>query len=109
MDFVYYHLNENLSVSTIATHLSLNRSYLSTLFHEETGRTLSNYIADRRMEAAENMLQYSDYSITEISAYIGYTDASHFCFVFKKMHSGITPRKYRDSTFRKRKWGKPIR
>ena len=36
----------------------LNPTYLSELFKRETGTTISQYITDKRMEAAENMLKY---------------------------------------------------
>ena len=74
--------------------MHLNPTYLSELFARETGTSLSQYITDKRMEAAENMLKYSEYSFSEIAQILAYRSQSHFTKVFKK-HSGMTPGEYR--------------
>ena len=75
-------------------HVHLNPTYLSELFKRETGTAISQYITDKRMEAAENMLKYSEYSFDEIAQILAYRSQSHFSKVFKK-HSGMTPGEYR--------------
>lgn len=94
MDYIYYHLNEKIRLSDLAQHVGLNTSYLSELFKKETGLTLSDYILQRRIEAASNMLRYSDYTFVEISSTLAYSTQSHFIHVFKKA-TGMTPRQYR--------------
>lgn len=49
---------------------------------------------NKRIEAAENMLKYSDYSCLDISEYLCFSSESHFIQVLKK-HTGYTPKAYR--------------
>lgn len=94
IDYIHYHLHEKITVAILAQHVHLNPTYLSELFARETGTSLSQYITDKRMEAAENMLKYSEYSFNEIAQILAYRSQSHFTKVFKK-HSGMTPGEYR--------------
>ena len=48
------------------------------------------------MEAARNMLRYSQYSVGEIAQILAYRSPSHFGKVFKD-HMGVTPREYRNA------------
>ncbi len=57
-----------------------------------------DYILLRKLEAARNMLKYSEYSYVEISAILAFSSQSHFCRIFKK-ETGYTPKEYRDRFF----------
>lgn len=100
MDYIYYHLNEKIHLQDLAKYVNLNSSYLSTLFKKETGLSVSDYILKRRMEAAKNMLQYSDYTYGDISVILAFSSQSHFIQVFKKQ-TGLTPKEYRSKFYRK--------
>lgn len=99
MDFIYDNLHSKISVDAIAEYISLSTSYLSRLFHKEVGITITSYIAAKRVEAAQNMLKYSDYSPLDIGNYLAFTTHSHFISTFKK-HTGMTPGEYRKQCFR---------
>lgn len=94
MDYIYDHLYEQILVSDLAARVELNESYLSVLFKKETGESISGYIRKRRVEAAEGMLRYSDYSCSDIANYLAFCSQSHFISVFRKA-TGLTPRQYR--------------
>lgn len=94
MDYIYDHLYEQILVSDLAEHVELNESYLSVLFKKETGESISDYIRKRRVEAAEGMLRYSDYSCSDIANYLAFCSQSHFISVFRKA-TGLTPGQYR--------------
>lgn len=95
IDYIYNNLHHKLRVTDIAEHLAMNPSYLSKLFSKEVGVSLSAYIKDKRLDAAAQMLQYSDYSITDISEYFDFSSQSHFTAAFQEKY-GITPKRYRD-------------
>ena len=57
-----------------------------------------DYILLRKLEAARNMLKYSEYSYAEISAILALSSQSHFSRIFKK-ETGYTPKEYRDRFF----------
>ena len=94
MDYVEAHLHEKQSLEEIAEYAGLAPAYLSDLFHRETGLTLSSYILKRRIEAAKNMLRFSDQKVAEIAEILAFSNASHFHRVFKQ-ETGQTPSQYR--------------
>ena len=99
IDYIYNHLHETIHVDTLAEQVGLNRSYLSTLFKKETGTSVSAYILSKRMEAAQNMLRFSDYTCAEISAILAFSSQSHFNRVFRAQ-TGYTPKEFRNRFFR---------
>ena len=94
IDYIRSHIQENLPVESIADSLSLNSSYLSKLFKQEMGTTLSRYIRDQKINVACNMLRHLDESSLSIANYLGFSSQSHFIQVFKKS-TGLTPEEYR--------------
>lgn len=103
LDYIYLHLHETIAVPKLAAHVGLNRSYLSTLFVREVGMPISDYIREKRVEAAKNMLKFSDFTLQEIGNYLAFHSQSHFVSVFKA-HTGVTPGVYRQTHFRSN-WG----
>ncbi|MCM1381574.1 MAG: AraC family transcriptional regulator [Muribaculaceae bacterium] len=95
IDYIYNHLHEPIRVKILAEKVGLNESYLSTLFKKETGQSVSEYVLSKRMEAARNMLKFSDYTYAEISAVLAFSSQSHFIRAFKKCN-GCTPREFRN-------------
>ena len=104
MDYIYYHLHEKITLQTLAEAVGLTPNYLASLFKKEKGVTVQQYIRSRRIEAAKNMLLYSDYSATEISAFLAFSSASHFIRIFRE-ETGMTPKQYQQKNFRRHtKW-----
>ena len=99
MDYIYDNLHSRISVEDIAGSVGLSTSYLSRLFHKEVGVTISTYIAVKRVETAQNMLKYSDYSALDIGNYLAFTTHSHFISTFKK-YTGMTPNEFRKKYYR---------
>ncbi len=103
LDYIYNHLHERITLGDIAKECGLSVPYVSKLFHSEVGVTVTQYIQQKRIEAAENLLKFSDYSCLEISNYLCFSSESHFIQVFKRF-TKITPKEYREKHFRTR-WG----
>ncbi len=99
MDYIYDHLHSKISEKDIAAHVSLSVSHLSRLFHSETGRTITAYIAMQRVEEAKNMLRYTDDTALDIGNYLAFHSHSHFISTFKK-YTGITPGEFRKRYYR---------
>jgi len=95
IDYIYENLHTTIKVEKLADNIGLNPSYLSTLFKKETGLSISEYIRRKRVEAAGNMLIYTDFSLTEISEYLAFCSYSYFADTFRK-YNGCTPREYRN-------------
>lgn len=98
LDYIYDHLHTHITAEQLAKLTGLNISYLSRLFKKETGQTISNYIRDKKIETAKNMLLYSDFSPSEIASILAFPSQSYFTEVFRKT-TGVTPRKYQESFY----------
>ena len=96
VDYIYDNLHKKLKVGDIADYLNMTPAYLSKLFSKEIGMPLSTYIREQRLEAAAQMLQFSDFSIAEIADYFVFSSQSHFTSAFQEKY-GMTPKKYRDN------------
>lgn len=94
MDYIDLHLHMPVRLAELADYVKLNASYLSVLFKKETGSSVSEYILNRRLDTAKNMLLYSEYSASQISEILTFSSQSHFIRAFKK-REGMTPREYR--------------
>ena len=71
------------------------KAILSRIFKKETGESIQKYSMHMRIERAENLLKYSEASLTEISEYLCFSSQSHFGKVFK-VYKNMTPKQYRD-------------
>lgn len=89
----YYH--QKIYISDIAKALGISESHLSRILKKETGESIQEYSMHMRIEKAENLLKYSEASLTEISEYLCFSSQSHFGKVFK-VHKNMTPKQYRD-------------
>ncbi len=92
--YVLHHISDPIRTQEIAEHLYLSRSYLSTLFKQQYGKNLNDYIHEIKIGKAKELLQDHSKSIILISDYLGYSSSSHFNRVFKDI-TGISPREYR--------------
>lgn len=89
----YYH--QKICIPDIAEALGVSESHLSRIFKKETGESIHKYSMHMRIERAENLLKYSEASLTEISEYLCFSSQSHFGKVFK-VYKNMTPKQYRD-------------
>ena len=72
----------------------MSRSRLSTLFRQEIGQGINEYLAQYRLDRALQLMEEGQYKIYEISEMVGYSSSQYFCRVFKKQ-KGYTPFSYR--------------
>lgn len=92
-DYINEHLAQDLKLSKIATILQLSPYHFSRLFKESTGITLHQYILQCRVKKAKYLLQYSQFSISEIATKVGFFDQSHLTRYFKQI-VGVTPKQF---------------
>ncbi|WP_418473150.1 helix-turn-helix domain-containing protein [Eubacterium sp.] len=102
-DYIFRHFHDSIQITDIAKHLNVNPDYLSHLFKKQENITIKRYILREKIRRSRNLLQYSDYSIQEISFYLGFSSQSHFCKVFQEM-TGETPGRYRKQFVHRTKW-----
>ena len=88
-------LTADLSLHTLAAKLNLSAGYLSTLFRQETGQTLTDFVNQRRMRLAMQLLSTTTLQIQTIAQHCGILDVHYFTRMFKK-YANRTPREYRE-------------
>ncbi|MGW9103238.1 helix-turn-helix domain-containing protein, partial [Priestia megaterium] len=65
-NYIFDHVYEEISLSTLAEVVGLNHTYLSVLFKKETGIGLNEYIQSVKIGEAKNLIEFTNYSIKEI-------------------------------------------
>ncbi|MBQ9662987.1 MAG: response regulator [Oscillospiraceae bacterium] len=93
--------DENISLNSVAKAINVSSNYLSAIFSQRTGTSFVEYLTQKRMARARQLLRQSGKRTGEIAAEVGYKDPRYFSFVFKKTQ-GVTPREYR--TGEQEKW-----
>ena len=92
MNYINGHLLEEMSVESIASHFYISKSYLMHKFKEETGYTLYNYIAQKRLTGARKMMASGE-NAAIVAEKCGFKDYGAFLRAFKK-EFGVTPKEY---------------
>lgn len=97
-NYIKKNCSEKLTLDTLAREVYLSKSYLSSIFKDETGVSLTDYITNVRIEKSKKLLTGEGIAISEIALMCGFKDQSYFSKVFKK-ETGISPKKYRKNYF----------
>lgn len=92
--YIEEHLGEELSRTQISNSVNFSGDYVARVFKMITGKTLSEYIMERRIEKAKEYLLETDMSVGNISYEVGFNNFSYFSKAFKE-HTGSTPNEYR--------------
>jgi AraC-like DNA-binding protein len=94
------HLYGNFSVSELAKLAGLSLTAFKAEFASLFGESPARYIRKRKIDRAKELLQVSDYSISEIAHQIGYAELSHFSKSFHAL-CGCSPGAYRSDLLKK--------
>lgn len=95
LSYINEHIDQPLTLESLAQHVSLSPFYFSRVFKRETGYTLREYLINTRINAARFYLRTTQLSIKEITYRCGYGSDSTFCTTFKRI-TGMTPLEYRN-------------
>jgi ligand-binding sensor protein len=93
-----YYLKK-IDTKSIVNASGVSASYLSHIFHDEIGQTITSYIENNKLKYACELLIQTPLSIKEISALCGYEDQNYFSRVFRK-RLGISPTIYKELNIR---------
>lgn len=95
VDFINNNYNDsNLCLGLIATKLEVSEAYLSQFFKEQVGVKFTNYVEDKRINKAIELLKCSKMAIKDIAIHVGYNSSHAFRRAFKKV-TGVVPSEYR--------------
>ncbi|HBF39831.1 MAG TPA: DNA-binding response regulator [Firmicutes bacterium] len=85
----------DITLSGMADQYKISPGYLSLLFSERTGKNFIDYLTERRIRKAQELLKHTDLKIYEIAAAVGYNDSYYFSNCFKKV-VGVAPSEFRE-------------
>ncbi len=94
-------LSQELSLCALARHLGLSSGHLATTFKKETGKTLSEYVRQKRIRHAMYLLHATNLQVQTVAQHCGILDVQYFSKLFKNQ-VGKTPKEYR-AAFHKNK------
>lgn len=84
----------SFSLQDAADKLNLSASYLSQYFKQQTGKTLTGYVADLRIRKARSLLETTTMPLQMVAESVGYYNLNSFIRRFKQI-TGMTPGEYR--------------
>jgi len=87
------HYDEPLDLKKMSASMFCSASYLSRVFRESKGITITGKLREIRVEKASELLRGGDYNVTEAAMEVGYNSLSHFTKAFKEV-KGINPSEY---------------
>ena len=90
MEFIEKHISSKITVSQIAEHVNMTETYISKIFHQETGKSIIDYINYHKMKKAYKLLVSGDCLIKEAADSVGISDQFYFSRLFKKYY-GLNP------------------
>jgi YesN/AraC family two-component response regulator len=85
---------EKITLDDLASRFYINKYYLTRIFKEQYGSTITNYILELRITRAKQLLRFSEMPIEEVGNAVGINDANYFARIFRKIE-GTTPHNYR--------------
>ncbi len=83
-----------VTLQSVSEKFFVNKSYLSTIFRTQTGKTFTRYLMDLRMDQAKKLLLDPDRSVSDVANATGFIETSYFSTTFKK-EVGLTPLLYK--------------
>ncbi len=89
-------LTADLSLTELASRQNISAGYLSTVFKKETGKTVSEYIREKRIDYARHLLSTTHLQIQTVASSCGIMDVQYFSKLFRRQ-TGKSPKEYRES------------
>jgi len=93
-DFIHQNKKEMVTQKQAASLCHLSSGHFSRLFLKETGVSYTNYYSRLKIEWSKDLLVMTDFSISQISEELGFSDPGYYIKTFRK-YEGLTPLTYR--------------
>jgi AraC family transcriptional regulator len=94
LDYIHANLDRDIHLDELANIAGLSSFHFAKLFKLSTGTSPHQYMLQRRVERAKELLHDPQMSLTQISLETGFSDQSHLTNVFRRLQ-GVTPSRYR--------------
>ena len=98
-DIIYSnYTNPHFNIQQVAQAIHISHSYLCFIFKKHAGYSAKHFLSHCRLNQAKDFLIYTQKSITQISAYCGFSDPLYFSSAFKK-YFGLSPSEYHEKYY----------
>jgi YesN/AraC family two-component response regulator len=94
MGHIHSDISQKITLEEIGKLTFFSPIYCDSVFKKETGRSIIDYVLDRRIDEAKRLLLEGTMTLAQISEALGFNDYNYFSRVFKK-RSGYSPTAYR--------------
>ena len=94
--YIHDNYREDIGRNEIAEEFFLTPDYLGKLYKKETGKNISSYINECRIEKATELLGTGKFNVSETAELVGFSNFSYFSTLFKKF-TGVSPNRYKGS------------
>ena len=97
LQYIENNCKENIRIADLAAMCYINETYFSRLFSTIVGSTVSQFILEKRIIKAKELLKNKGMKIQAVAEAVGYDDPAYFVRKFKQV-TGVTPSAYQSST-----------
>ncbi|OQB25933.1 MAG: HTH-type transcriptional regulator YesS [Firmicutes bacterium ADurb.Bin182] len=91
--------NEEVCLDVLARKLYFSVSHIVKVFKNATGKSIKEYITEKRIAEAKDLLSSGNVKIRDVARHVGYSNVRSFINIFKK-YTGFTPGDYKDEVLR---------
>ncbi len=98
--YIKLHIDQDIKREDVSAYVYLNPDYLTRIFKQETGMSITEYTINERIKIAKKLLENTDMPISSIALRVGYTNFSHFAKTFRK-YTGMNPIEFKNSLYKK--------
>ena len=97
VEYITLHPEKNLTQEQMCEMVSISGSTLRRIFKKETGKTIYEFVNERKMQYAAHLLVTTMETISEISYQLGYESPSYFSKQFRENYA-VSPQAYRKNS-----------
>ena len=97
IEYIHLSYTQKISISSIAEHIGLERSYFTKLFKENMGIAPYEFLLKYKIDKAQRLLIHTNLQIEHVAYSVGFPDPLYFSKVFRK-YLGMSPSAFRKST-----------
>ena len=94
LDYIDQHIDEKISLDRVVAAVNLSTTHASRMFKADVGQSIIEYINQRKMKYAKELMHDESKKIKDIAIAVGIKDQLYFNKVFKKYYH-MSPREYR--------------
>jgi len=95
--FIEENITQKITLAMLSDHVHLSKEYIAYIFKKNIGKTVIEYVNERKMMLAKHMVQEGMLSLRDIAENLGYENYGYFSRVFKK-HFNTSPIEFKKSS-----------